>query len=125
MPDRTELAANPSRNASTTAASNTDSVVTLAAQSSTNLSMTTYITGIILSASATISTSGGVVATLTNVQGGTLSLQIPASAIAPVVLLFGVHPLRITPGQNAVLTLPALGVGVVGTATLLYFYGAA
>lgn len=122
MGNRTEQMANPSINASTTAASNTASVVTVAAKSATNLSMTTYITGIIMSSSGVVAVA--VAPTLTNVQGGTLTFQIPASAIAPVVLLFGVHPLRITPGQDAVLTLPALGSGITGTATLLYYYGA-
>lgn len=124
MGNRTEQMANPSIVGCATSTANADAVVTITAKSSTNLSMTTFVTGIILSANAAITTSGGVAATLTNVQGGTLTFQIPASAIAPVVLLFGVHPLRVTPGQNTVLTLPALGASVVGTATLLYYYGA-
>ncbi len=124
MGAKQEMSANPSIVASTTSTADAAAVVTVTAKSSTNLSMTTYITGIILSANAAISTSGGVAATLTNTQGGTFTMQVPASAIAPVVLLFGVHPLRITPGANAVLTFPALGASVIGTATLLYYYGA-
>lgn len=124
MASKNELMGAPSIVATTTAASNTNTVVTVAAKSVTNLSMTTYITGIILSANGTITTANGVAPTLTNTQGGTLTLQIPAAAIGPIVMLFGVHPLRITPGTDAVLTLPALGVNVIGTATLLYYYGA-
>lgn len=124
MANRNELMGSPSLVATTTAATNTDSVVTVPTKSITNLSMTTYITGIILSANGTITTGNGVAPTLTNTQGGTFKLQIPPAAIGPIVMLFGVHPLRITPGQDAVLTLPALGVNVIGTATLLYYYGA-
>lgn len=122
MGNRTEQMANPSIVASTTAAADTASVVTIVNKA--NPGLTIYITGIILSCSAAISTSGGVAPSLTGTQGGTLPLAFPASAIAPVVLLFGVHPLRIIPGTNAVLTLPALGASVVGTAVLLYYYGA-
>lgn len=120
MPAKNELASNPSINATATAATNTASVVTITAK--TNAGLTTYITGIILSSSGTI--AAAVAPTLSGVQGGTLTLQLPAAQVAPVVVLFGVHPLRITPGVDAVLTLPALGSGIVGSATLLYYYGA-
>jgi len=121
MSEKNKMASQESIVASTTAASNTDSVVTITAPAT---GMTIYITGLVVSASAAITTGGGVAVSVTGTVGGTFSMKLPASAIAPVVLLFGVHPLRITPGVNAVLTLPALGTNVVGTATLLYYLGA-
>lgn len=104
-----------------TTQTNASSVVTITAPPNTN-NATIFIAGIILSASGAV--AAAVAVTLTGVVGGTLTLQLPASAIAPVVLLFGVRPLKITPGVNAVLTLPALGSGIIGTATLMYYIGA-
>lgn len=121
MPSKNELTGKEATNATTSATHNA-AVVTITAKAD-SLVMTTYIVGIILSSSGAL--TGPVAPTLTNVVGGDLTFQLPASAIAPVVMLFGVHPLRITPGANAVLTLPDLGAGIVGTATLLYYYGAA
>lgn len=121
MAEKNKMASQESIVCSTTAASNTDSVATVTAPA---VGQTIYVTGIIVSASATITTGNGVTAALTGTVGGTFSMRIPASSIAPVALLFGVHPLRITPQTNAVLTLPALGTNVVGTATLLYYIGA-
>jgi hypothetical protein len=120
MSEKNKMASQESINATTTAASNTSSVVTVTAPA---VGQTIFITGIIISASATIVTNPLAV-TLTGVTGGTLTMQLPAASIAPLVLLFGVHPLRITPQVNAVLTLPALGTNVVGTSTLLYYIGA-
>lgn len=102
-----------------TSTTHADAVVTVTNKA--NAGITIYICGIILSASGTIAVA--VAPTLTNATGGTLTLQLPASAIAPVALMFGVHPIKITQGQNAVLTLPDLGSGIIGTATLLYYFG--
>ncbi len=123
MPAKNELMGKDVVTKTTTAASNTDSVVTVTAPTNSGVA-TLYIAGIILSANGTISTGGGVAPTLTGVVGGTLTFQIPPAGIAPIVMLFGVHPLKITAGVNAVLTLPALGTNIVGTATLLYYVGA-
>lgn len=101
-------------------AANTAAVVTIAAP--TKNSLTTYITGIVFSASA--APAAAVAATITG-TGTTLTKRIPAAAFAPIVMAFGTHPLRITPSTNAVVTLPALGAGVLGSVTVYYFIGEA
>jgi hypothetical protein len=120
MPSKNELASKESV-AATTSATHAAAVVTVTAKVDSPVT-TTYITGILLSASSAI--AAPVAATLTGVQGGTLTIQMPDTKVGPVSLIFGVHPLRITPGVDAVLTLPDLGASIVGTATLLYYYGA-
>jgi hypothetical protein len=119
MPTKNEIAANVAINASTSAAADTASVVTITAP--TNAGLTIYITGIELSASGTI--GAAVAVTLTGVVGGTKTWRLPASAVAPIVIQYGVHPLKITQGVNAVLTLPALGAGISGTASINYYIG--
>jgi hypothetical protein len=85
---------------------------------------TIYITGWIISASA--APAAAVEATLTGATnadgttGDTINIEIPASAFAMMSREFGSHPLKIKPATNAVLTLPALGAAVVGSATLFY-----
>lgn len=120
MSSRNELMAKEATIATNTA-TNANAVATVTALADSVVS-TTYVTGIIISASAAI--AAPVEATVTGLVGGTLKFELPAAQIAPVVLLFGVHPLRATPGTNVVLTVPALGASVVGSATLLYHYGA-
>lgn len=55
-------------------------------------------------------------ATLT-VGGDTYTINLPASLIAPLVIPFA-RPLKSTENGTAVLSVPALGSGVVGTATI-------
>lgn len=120
MPSKNELTGNASLHLASTPAANTAAVVTVPA--SANPGITTYICGVILSATA--APASPVAATLAGVVGGTMTLEIPASAFAVIGLLFGVHPLKITQGVDAVLTLPALGGTTVGSASVLYYYGA-
>lgn len=125
MPSKNELTGKEVVVASTTA-TNSNAVVTITAPPNSRVS-TIYVTGIALSASAPI--VAPVEATLVGVAkadgtSATIPMELPASAIAPVVIQYGVHPLRGVPGTNVVLTLPALGSLVVGTATIYYYIGA-
>lgn len=101
-------------------ASATNAPATVTVSAPTAPGTTTYVTGIILSASGAI--AAPVVATLTNVAGsGDFKIQIPAITTKPIALYFWTHPLAINGGQDTTLTLPALGTGITGTATLLTF----
>lgn len=120
MSSKNELTGKEVKNATTTA-THAAAVVTVTSPS-VSANQTIYIAGILLSSSGTI--AAAVAVTLSGIDGGTLTIQLPAAAVAPVVLLFGVHPLRAIPGTNAVLTLPDLGAAILGTATLLYYIGA-
>lgn len=124
MPSKLDAAANPAYALSATG-NNANAVVTIT--SPTQLTMVTiYITGVILSGSA--APAAGVAATLSGVLGAdgtskTLTWQIPNAAFTPMINVFNNHPIKILPGTNAVLTLPALGAAVNGTATLVYYFG--
>lgn len=75
------------------------------------------VEGFIISASG--APAAAVQATLAGPDTGTMHINIPAAAFAPIVVMFPQgKSLRVTPGSNAVLTVPALGAGIVCTATL-------
>ncbi len=88
-----------------------------------NATMAIFVTKIVLSAAAAPGAS--VEATLTGPVGGPVHLEIPANAFAPIVIDWGTHPLRCAVATDAVLTLPALGVGVKGAVQVYYYYGPA
>lgn len=76
-----------------------------------------FVEGFIISASA--APVAAVVAVLTGADAGSIHVNIPAAAFAPIVVMFQQgKSLRVTPGSNAVLTVPALGAGVVCTVSL-------
>jgi hypothetical protein len=101
-------------------AANTNAVVTITKPSQKR--MTIYITGITFSASA--APAAAVAATVTG-TGTTKTIRIPAAAFAPIHLAYGTHPLRIAIDTDAVVTLPALGAGVLGSVSVDYFIGEA
>lgn len=110
--------AKDARQATVISDTNSAAIVTLSAPQSQLA--TNYITGIILSASGAI--AAPVAATLTDINGtGSLAFNLPAGTMPPFIQMFGTHPLEVIAGQDATLTLPALGTGIVGTATVLYF----
>jgi hypothetical protein len=100
-------------------AANTAAVVTIAAPGAQQC---IYITGVVFSASA--APTAAVAATIVG-TGTTLTKRIAAAAFAPIALFFGTHPIRCAPGTQAVVTLPALGAGVLGSVTVYYYIGEA
>lgn len=125
MPAKNEIASKEAF-VSEALATNGNAVVTITAPSSSKVS-TIYVTGISMSASG--APAATVAPTLTGITkgdntAGTATWQIPASAFAPIEIQYGVHPLRAVPGTNVVLTLPALGSGIIGTARIYYYIGA-
>lgn len=90
---------------------NTAAVVTLATP--TDISQRWLVEGVWFSASA--APAAAVAATVTSDGADLLRLQIPAAAFAPI----GVGtPLYGAKGKSVVVTLPALGAGVVGTVSV-------
>ena len=77
-----------------------------------------YVTHITISASA-----APLAAVQAQLKDGTTAIdkfEIPASAFSPIPVNY-VRAFKITAGADTVLTLPALGAGVVGTVTLKGF----
>ncbi len=112
--------------ATATGTAGTSAVVTILAPTDSRV-VTLYIVGIIISITAAPTaalecTLSGV--TLGDNTAGTLPIEVSANATSPIVMLFGVHPLRIVPATNAVLTVPAVGGSAVANATLLFYRGA-
>lgn len=81
-----------------------------------------YITSWMISASAAPATL--VRATITG-TGVTQGINIPAAAFAPITRSYGTHPQKCTGNTAAVLSVPALGSGVVCDVVLEYFLGPA
>jgi hypothetical protein len=72
----------------------------------------------------TVSASGAVAAPvllqIVDEADGVLDqFYLPAGAFTPVAINYN-HPLRGTPDGNIVTTLPALGVGIIGSVTVRY-----
>lgn len=103
-------------NAQNDPAANTAAVVTITKPS--NKRNTIYIEQIVFSASA--APAAAVAATITG-TGTTKTVRIPAAAFAPIVISYGTHPLRIAIDTDAVVTLPALGAGVLGSVSVCYY----
>lgn len=125
MSAKNELASKEAFASETTSSAGAGAVVTLTAPTNSKVA-TLYITGISLSFSAA---PGAVAVTLSGVMqsdntAGTRTWQISANATAPIEIQFGVHPLRIVPATNAVLTVPSVGGSTVVTAALYAFKGA-
>jgi hypothetical protein len=76
-----------------------------------------HLQGFIISASA--APGAAVEATITGLEDGTITIQIPAAAFAPIVVNFGSSPLRGSAATNLVLNVPSLGGSVKCTATLI------
>jgi hypothetical protein len=91
----------------------------LSAEQDANPDQTIYITGVSISASGAPDQ-----AVTAYIYDGTTVIdqfEIPAAAFSPIVPNYGRAPLRCTPGENAKVTLPALGVSVTGTVVLKGF----
>lgn len=116
MADSSILLASPSTIAYTTSTANQSSVTTVVGKAGLSI----YILGITISASA--APTAAVEVTLKDGATTVLPFEIPAAAFAPIVLGFGANPLRITRGANAVLTIPALGSGVISSGSLRYLF---
>jgi len=84
---------------------------------------TLYITQVSISFSAAPATS--LLAELKDGATRKFGWQLPAAAQSPLVVNFGLHPLKITPGNNAVLTVPAAGAGVTSHIVLAGFVASA
>lgn len=102
--------------AQTVSGANAEALVTIAAPGAMNC---IYVYGIMLSASAA---PAATVAALFKESATTkLTLEIPASPIAPVWIPFpSGHPYRAEPNTAVSLSLPALGGATIGTAALIY-----
>ncbi len=102
-----------------TTTTNADTVVTITAPTGQDAKgRVVFLYGVILSASAAPATP--VVASVAGVTGQTINMEIPASAFAPIVLALNTHPMQCSAGVDLVVTLPALGSGVVGSVTVFY-----
>lgn len=117
--DITRLLGNPALTAKHTPSANTDAVVTITGVAGYCI----YLLGVTLSASA--APAATVEATIKDGSTILIPLEIPAAAFAPIVLGFGQHPIKITSGANAVVTLPALGGTTVGSVSVRYLLGPA
>lgn len=105
----------PNGSAVATAASNTASVATAAAPGA---GRRLYITGYSISYSGTVAA-----AVVPDVISGSVVVdrcQVPAAAIAPIVVGFS-RAFECPENTSAVCTAPAGGSGIVGTAVLRYF----
>lgn len=108
------------------AATGTNAIVTATFPKSGQAASCVFVTKIVYSASA--APAATVEATLTGGQTAaeaaqTLKFEIPAAAFAPVTIDFGVHPLKCVANTDAVLTIPALGAAVIGSAQVYGYYG--
>lgn len=117
---RDELLAKETSVVVASVANNTAAVATVAAPTRSDLN-TIYITGFWISASA--APSAAVSATLKD--GATIisQMEIPAAAFAPIRVGYGGHPFKISAGNAAVLTLPAVGGTTAASVVLEYYIG--
>lgn len=115
--DLGKLMAGPSSISKTTSAADTAGTVTISGKAG----MAIYILGLTVSASA--APAATVRVTLTDNGTIILPLEIPAAAFAPIVINLEGHPLQISTGSDAVLTIPALGGTTVSSGTIRYMYG--
>ena len=87
----------------------------------TNVQNRIVLYGVIISGSAApAATVEGTITGITTDSGGAIAIEIPASAFAPIALLFGTHPPSCAAGTNLVVSVPSLGSGVVCSVTVIY-----
>jgi hypothetical protein len=106
----------------------TNTPVTMTVTAPVSVDTTIYLAGFILSASAAPDAAKRVTITGPAAAPGstalaTVAVQIPAAAFAMLSRDWVTHPIKCVPGQNLVITIPALGSGVVGDATAFWFPG--
>lgn len=122
--DFTSALAKPAVTYSTTGAAGGAAAVTFPKSSQPTAGI--FVTKIIISANA--APAAVTTATLTGPvnaagQAVTMTLQIPASAFAPIVIDYGTHPLKCAANTDAVLTLGAVGGASLGTVVINGYYG--
>lgn len=121
MPSRSDLLGKEVLSAVASATASTATATVTAPTAAAAKGITIFVTGFWISGSA--APTGTVSATLKDGSTTLVQLEIPTSAFAPIRAAYNTHPFRITPGNNAVLTLPSLGGSGVGTVVLEYYIG--
>jgi len=120
--DTTKALAQPVQTAAASQTNATTTVtITAPSQVGGQNTNTIFVTGIMISASAAPAATQR--ATVTGPQAANFGINLPAAAFAPIVLPYGTHPLIVTAGANLVVSVPALGAGVVCDVVVHYYIG--
>lgn len=121
MPSRNDLVGKEIISVVATATAGVATATVTAPTNAAAKGLTIYVTGFWLSASA--APAAAVQATLKDGSTTIVALEIPNSAFAPIRAAYNTHPFRITPGSDAVLSMPSLGGSTVGTVVIEYYIG--